>query len=116
MKLAYARPYMAHESLNRFIQQTNFTVNPYAFFFPAAALALAAFFLLLRTITTPRKLPTTADPRRMSIKGMRIAHTRGGIGREEDGQGRQMASHDMSEHEDLGRLKATNTIASVHMV
>jgi len=49
----------------------------YAFFFPAA-LALAAFFLLLRIITMPRNDPTTADPRSVRITGIRIAQTRGG--------------------------------------
>jgi len=49
----------------------------YAFFF-AAALALAALFLLLRIMTMLRKEPTTAEPRRMRITGMRIAQTRGG--------------------------------------
>jgi hypothetical protein len=48
-----------------------------AFFFPAA-LAFAAFFLLLRIITMPKKEPTTAEPKRVRITGMRIAHTRGG--------------------------------------
>ena len=50
-----------------------------AFFFPfSAALALAVFFLLLRIITTPRKLPTTAEPIRIRITGIRMAQTRGG--------------------------------------
>jgi hypothetical protein len=44
----------------------------------AAALALAAFFLLLRIITTLRKDPTTAEPRRIRMTGMRMAQTRGG--------------------------------------
>lgn len=48
-----------------------------AFFF-AAAFALAAFFLLLRIMTMLRNDPTTADPSRMRMTGMRIAHTRGG--------------------------------------
>lgn len=43
-----------------------------------AALALAAFFLLLRIMTIPRKLPTTADASNMSMTGMRMAQTRGG--------------------------------------
>jgi hypothetical protein len=51
--------------------------SAYAFFL-AAALALAAFFLLLRIMTTLRKEPTTAQPRRMRMMGMRIAQTRGG--------------------------------------
>ncbi len=52
----------------------------YAFFFPAAAaaLALAAFLRLLRIMTTPRKEPTTALPSSTRITGMRIAQTRGG--------------------------------------
>ncbi|KAB5570394.1 hypothetical protein GE09DRAFT_1271376 [Coniochaeta sp. 2T2.1] len=50
----------------------------YAFFLPAAALALAAFFLLLRIMTTLRKDPTTAQPSRMRMMGMRMAQTRGG--------------------------------------
>lgn len=50
----------------------------YAFFLAAAALALAAFFLLLRIMTTLRKDPTTALPRSTRITGMRIAQTRGG--------------------------------------
>lgn len=52
-------------------------VFPYAFFF-AAALALAAFFLLLRIMTTPRNDPTTAEPRSRRMTGMRMAQTRGG--------------------------------------
>lgn len=48
-----------------------------AFFFPAA-LAFAAFFLLLRIITIPRNEPTTAEPNNVRITGMRIAQTRGG--------------------------------------
>jgi hypothetical protein len=51
--------------------------NRYAFFFPAA-FAFAALFLLLRIITTLKKEPTTADPKRMRITGIRIAQTRGG--------------------------------------
>jgi hypothetical protein len=49
----------------------------YAFFLAAAALALAAFFLLLRIMTMPKKEPTTAEPRRTRITGIRIAQTRG---------------------------------------
>jgi hypothetical protein len=49
----------------------------YAFFL-AAAFALAAFFLLLRIMTTLRKEPTTAEARRMRMTGMRMAHSRGG--------------------------------------
>jgi hypothetical protein len=49
--------------------------NVYAFF---ADFALSAFFLLLRIMTTERNEPTTAEPRRMMITGMRIAQTRGG--------------------------------------
>jgi hypothetical protein len=52
-------------------------MDPQAFFL-AAALALSAFILLLCIITTPRNEPTTADPRRMRITGIRIAQTRGG--------------------------------------
>jgi hypothetical protein len=44
----------------------------------AAALAFAAFFLLLRIMTMPMKEPTTAEPRRMRMTGMRMAQTRGG--------------------------------------
>jgi len=47
-------------------------------FFAAAALAFAAFFLLLLIMTMPRNEPTTAEPNRVNITGMRIAHTRGG--------------------------------------
>ena len=47
-------------------------------FFLAAAFALAAFFLLLRIMTTLRKEPTTAEPSRIKMTGRRIAHTRGG--------------------------------------
>lgn len=50
----------------------------YVFFFAAAALALAAFFWLLRIMTTPRKEPTTAEARRMRMTGIRTAQTRGG--------------------------------------
>ena len=39
---------------------------------------MAAFFLLLRIMTTLRKEPTTAQPRRMRTMGMRTAQTRGG--------------------------------------
>jgi hypothetical protein len=39
---------------------------------------LAAFFLLLRIMTTLKKEPTTADPISMRITGMRIAQTLGG--------------------------------------
>lgn len=49
----------------------------YAFFLAAAAFALAAFLRLLRIMTMPKKEPTTAEPRRMRITGMRIAQTRG---------------------------------------
>ena len=41
-------------------------------------MALAAFFLLLRIMTTPRKEPTTAEARRMRMTGIRTAQTRGG--------------------------------------
>lgn len=50
----------------------------YLDFFAAAARALAAFFLLLLIITIAKKEPTTVDPRRVRITGIRIAHTRGG--------------------------------------
>ena len=50
-----------------------------AFFFPAStALAFAAFFRLLRIITTLKKLPTTAEPKSIRMTGMRMAQTRGG--------------------------------------
>jgi hypothetical protein len=39
---------------------------------------LAAFLRLLRIMTTLRKEPTTAQPSRIRITGMRIAQTRGG--------------------------------------
>jgi hypothetical protein len=42
------------------------------------ALAFKAFFLLLRIMTTERKLPTTVVKRMMRMTGMRIAQTRGG--------------------------------------
>jgi len=44
----------------------------------AASLAFAAFFLLLRIMTTDRNEPTTAEPRRTRMTGMRMAQTRGG--------------------------------------
>lgn len=47
-------------------------------FFFAAALALAAFFLLLLIITMPMNVPTTAEPTRVRMTGMRMAQTRGG--------------------------------------
>jgi hypothetical protein len=50
----------------------------YVFFLAAAALAFAAFFLLLRIITMPRNEPTTAEPRSVRMTGMRMAQTRGG--------------------------------------
>jgi hypothetical protein len=50
--------------------------NIQVFFFAAAA--LAAFFLLLLIITNPMKVPTTAEPSRVRMTGMRIAHLRGG--------------------------------------
>ena len=43
-----------------------------------AARALADFFLLLLIITMARKVPTTAEPRRVRMTGIRIAQTRGG--------------------------------------
>jgi hypothetical protein len=45
---------------------------------PFALAALAALFLLLLTITTLKKLPITAPPRRRRMTGMRMAQTRGG--------------------------------------
>lgn len=57
---------------------TRLPKTDYAFFFAAAALALAAFFLLLRIITMPMKEPTTVEPRMVRMTGMRIAQTRGG--------------------------------------
>ncbi|KAK4224143.1 putative pre-mRNA-splicing factor cwc-22 [Podospora fimiseda] len=48
-----------------------------AFFLAAANLAFAAFFLLLRIMTTERKEPTTAEPRRTRMTGIRIAQTLG---------------------------------------
>lgn len=47
----------------------------YAFF---ACFAFKAFFLLLLIMTTERNEPTTAEPRRMRMTGMRMAQTRGG--------------------------------------
>ena len=47
-------------------------------FLAAAALAFAAFFLLLLIITMARKVPTTAEASRVRMTGMRIAQTRGG--------------------------------------
>lgn len=44
----------------------------------AAAFAFAAFFLLPRIMTTLRKEPTTAEPSRIRMTGMRTAQTRGG--------------------------------------
>ena len=49
----------------------------YAFFLVAAALALAAFFWLLRIMTMLRNVPTTAEPSSRRTTGMRIAQTRG---------------------------------------
>jgi hypothetical protein len=51
-------------------------LNDYDVFF--AAFAFAAFLRLLRIMTKERKEPTTAEPRRMRMTGMRIAQTRGG--------------------------------------
>lgn len=51
--------------------------DPYDAFW-ALALALAAFFLLLLIITMLRKDPTTAEPSKVSMTGMRMAQTRGG--------------------------------------
>lgn len=47
-------------------------------FFAAAALAFAAFFLLLLIMTMAKNVPTTAEPRRVRMTGIRMAHTRGG--------------------------------------
>jgi hypothetical protein len=47
----------------------------YAFF---ACLLFKAFFLLLLIMTTERNEPTTAEPRRMRMTGMRMAQTLGG--------------------------------------
>ena len=52
--------------------------KPHFDFFAAASLALAAFFLLLLIITMPRNEPTTAEPSRVNMTGIRIAQTRGG--------------------------------------
>ena len=56
------------------------TGNSFAYFdfFDTAALAFAAFFLLLLIMTIAKKLPTTAEPSKVRITGIRIAHTRGG--------------------------------------
>jgi hypothetical protein len=51
------------------------TLLPYAFF---ACFAFNAFFLLLLIMTTERNEPTTAEPRRIRMTGMRIAQTLGG--------------------------------------
>ncbi len=57
----------------------NTTPSPQAFFFPApTAFAFAAFFRLLLIMTILKKLPTTAEPSRIRITGIRIAQTRGG--------------------------------------
>ena len=58
--------------LFRFLDESS-PCPSHAFFFN-----LTAFFLLLRIMTIPRKLPTTAQPRRIRMTGMRIAQTRGG--------------------------------------
>lgn len=50
----------------------------YDFFLEATAFAFAAFLRLLRIMTTPRKLPTTVDPRSTRITGIRMAQTLGG--------------------------------------
>jgi hypothetical protein len=42
------------------------------------ALALAAFLLLLLIITILRKDPTTAEPSKVRMTGIRMAQTRGG--------------------------------------
>lgn len=50
----------------------------YAFFLVAAAFVLDAFLRLLRIMTMLRNVPTTAEPSRMRMTGIRMAHTRGG--------------------------------------
>ena len=47
-------------------------------FFLMVALALAAFLRLLRIMTTLRKEPTTAQPSRIRMTGIRMAQARGG--------------------------------------
>lgn len=42
------------------------------------AFAFAAFFRLLRIMTTLKNDPTTAEPSSMRMTGIRIAQTRGG--------------------------------------
>lgn len=49
----------------------------YLVFLAVAARAFAAFFLLLLIITRAKNVPTTAEPRRVRMTGMRIAQTRG---------------------------------------
>jgi len=51
------------------------TKHCYALFF--SPIVFAAFFRLLRIITTLRNVPTTAEPSRIKMTGMRMAHTRG---------------------------------------
>lgn len=78
MTLVYGRP-RPRSSVSRNIPSTALTIAlRQVFFFAAAALALAAFFLLLLIITIPINVPTTAEPNRVRMTGMRIAQTRGG--------------------------------------
>jgi hypothetical protein len=53
-------------------------VQTYFDLLAAAFCAFNAFLRLLRIMTTLRKLPTTAPPRRIRMTGIRMAHTRGG--------------------------------------
>ena len=67
--------------LNDFCKCT--PLNYHAFFFPfctsaAFAFALAAFFRLLWIMTTLRNVPTTVEPNRMRMTGIRIAQTGAG--------------------------------------
>lgn len=64
-------------SAPRGMRPTEVVLNHFAFF-AAAALAFAAFFLLLRIMTIARNEPTTVDASRVRITGIRMAHTRGG--------------------------------------
>ena len=70
------QPYQYPKALKQTLP-IHLSLAPYAFFF-AAAFALAAFFRLLRIMTTLRNEPTTAHPQRSRMTGIRIAHTRGG--------------------------------------
>jgi hypothetical protein len=66
------------KSLQTPIHAKNYWPQFQDFFFAAAALAFAAFFLLLLIITIARNEPTTAEPRRVRMTGMRMAQTLGG--------------------------------------